>query len=177
MGVEQVPVEAAVHEWCRRSPVCTLSTRLTLPVALVSVWPIADQEFAQLEGVGGLHRRAVDDGLQRIGAVIAQLRLHRRRQEGIVLVEQVGLAGARLDFLREVPAEAVGFRALALDIEGDVVGQVIAEAAEQRALVIAVEHLAIGAVGAVAARVQIAGAGGRIAVGICGAGDAGIEGR
>ena len=106
MGVEQVPGEAAIHERAVKAGAhaehaVDAAGGVDLGLA------IADQELAQLEGVAGLHRRAE---LRRIGAVVAQLGLHRGRQEGVVLVENVRLVDARLDLLREVPAKAVGFR-------------------------------------------------------------------
>ena len=70
MGVEQVPVEAAIHEGAVKAGLhaehaVDAAGGVGLGLA------IADQELAQLEGVAGLHRRAE---LRRIGAVVAQLR-------------------------------------------------------------------------------------------------------
>ena len=103
MGVEQAPVETAIQEGAVQSGLHAQHAVDAAGGVFLGL-AVADQEFAQLERVGGLHRRTIDNCLQRIGSVIAQLRPHRRGQEGVVLVEQVSLARAGLIFWREIPA-------------------------------------------------------------------------
>src|SRR5258706_15848973 len=86
-----------------------------------------DQELSQLECVGGIGK-----------AVVSQLRLDRSGQERIIFVEGAGLARARGQLHRKMPAGGIGLRSGPLNIEAGGIVQLIAETCKESALTISI---------------------------------------